>query len=47
MTIRSLLEHVGIDTRGEDIWVGDRLVDPWWPGRIGRLRARLRRWLRA
>ena len=28
MTIRSLLEHVGIDTTGRDIHVGDRLVDP-------------------
>jgi hypothetical protein len=28
MTIRSLLEHVGVDTSGRDIYVGDRLVDP-------------------
>ncbi|MEU9405663.1 hypothetical protein AB0E08_08150 [Streptomyces sp. NPDC048281] len=28
MTIRSLLQHVGIDLTGKDIYVGDRLVDP-------------------
>ncbi|MGA5598463.1 hypothetical protein ACPCSE_29935 [Streptomyces cellulosae] len=28
MTIRSLLEHVGLGTTGRDIYVGDRLVDP-------------------
>ncbi|GAA2554607.1 hypothetical protein GCM10010423_64730 [Streptomyces levis] len=27
MTIRSLLEHVGIDTSGKDIYVGDKIVD--------------------
>lgn len=27
MTIRGLLDHVGVDTAGRDIWVGDRLVD--------------------
>lgn len=29
MTIRSLLEHVGIDTSGKDIRVGNRVVDKW------------------
>lgn len=28
MSIRSLLEHVGIDLKGKSIYVGDRLVDP-------------------
>lgn len=28
MSIRSLLAHVGLDTTGRDIYVGDRLVDP-------------------
>lgn len=28
MTIRSLLQHVGLDLTGRDIYVGDRLVDP-------------------
>lgn len=27
MTIRSLLEYVGTDTQGKNIYVGDRLVD--------------------
>lgn len=29
MSIRSLLEHVGIDTTGHDIRVADRVVDAW------------------
>jgi hypothetical protein len=37
MTIRSLLEHVGLDTANRDIYVGDRLVDPAPPTANGAL----------
>jgi len=31
VTIRSLLESMGIDTQGKDIKVGDQVVDKWVP----------------
>lgn len=39
MTIRSLLEHVGVDTTGKDVAVSGRVVDSW-------RRERVRRWFR-
>lgn len=40
MSIRGLMEHVGIDTAGKSVTVDGRVVDSW-------RRERVRRWFKA